>query len=251
MLIGGYDDLHLRCSDRQRTAHVYPSIQILYHKPTLLLLLCLIPNEKKNRFHKQSTSMFLRFWFWCKICCISRMKKFLAIFCILLIAIPFAATYTYLSMQKKSIKKGIKSRIISGIDENELCLLGFLKSETDEKLRFEHEKEFEYLGEMYDIVDVKCSGDSIYYLCWWDHEETKLNKKLKKLLERHMDTKNRNDKRHIGFSMFCKGLYNNAIASPLPFLPHPLQMYYHPKEAKLFSLKISPPSPPPKSTNTI
>ncbi len=72
--------------------------------------------------------------------------------------------------------------MIAKIDPSELVLLKFTKKESREQLRWEHAKEFEYKGEMYDIVNKTELGDSIFYWCWWDYEETKLNKKLDHLL---------------------------------------------------------------------
>ena len=94
------------------------------------------------------------------------------------------------------IKKSIKRKMIAGIDKEELVLLKFTKMEAERDLRWEHSKEFEYRGEMYDIVERTSKGDSIFYWCWWDHEETQLNLALSDLAEKALgkDSK-RNQKR--------------------------------------------------------
>ena len=103
----------------------------------------------------------------------------LLLFCLIA---PITATFTFLHYQKKQIKKEVKRQIIAGIDKEELVLLKFTEEESQTKLRWEHSKEFEYNGQMYDIVDKEIRGDTIYYWCWWDHEETELNKKLDNLV---------------------------------------------------------------------
>ena len=72
---------------------------------------------------------------------------------------------------------------MEGLDPSELVLLTFAKSETENLLQWEHSREFEYGGEMYDVVETRKNKDSVSYLCWWDNEETKLNQQLSKLLD--------------------------------------------------------------------
>ncbi len=80
------------------------------------------------------------------------------------------------------VRKEIKRKIIAGIDKNELVLLKFSEKDKQNLLKWEHSKEFEYLGEMYDVVETNTVGDTTFYWCWWDYEETKLNKQLSKLV---------------------------------------------------------------------
>jgi len=83
-----------------------------------------------------------------------------------------------LHFKKYRVKKEIKKRIISRLDKAELVLLKFSKDQALSELIWEHSKEFEYHNQMYDVVETETLGDSIFYWCWWDHEETKLNKEL-------------------------------------------------------------------------
>lgn len=52
---------------------------------------------------------------------------------------------------------------------------------------------------MYDIVETIKQGDSIFYYCWWDHQETKLNKELAKLLSYFLgnDSKSNDNKKRV------------------------------------------------------
>lgn len=112
------------------------------------------------------------------------MKKIISIALILSIAAPFWITFSIIQLQKYSLKKEVKKQIINGLDKKDLVLLKFSKEETDEKLNWEHSKEFEYSGVMYDIVESKTEADSVYYWCWEDREETELNIKLNTLVEK-------------------------------------------------------------------
>lgn len=104
------------------------------------------------------------------------LKKLTGIFLLAIMLVPFTGTYFWLQYQKKIIRKEVKTKIINKIDRKELVMFIFTKEETETKLRWEHSKEFEYLGQMYDIVESNTNGDTITYWCWHDHKETKLNK---------------------------------------------------------------------------
>lgn len=69
------------------------------------------------------------------------------------------------------------------IPSNELIKLKFSTSQVHHELRWVHAKEFEHKGEMFDIVYQIHEPDSILYICWWDHEETELNKRVKRLAQ--------------------------------------------------------------------
>jgi hypothetical protein len=91
-------------------------------------------------------------------------------------------TYLYLSNQKKQLKREVKWEIIEGIDKSELVFIKLTKAEAKEKLEWEHSKEFEFQGEMYDVVEFEETADSVKYWCWWDDEETALNENLAQVL---------------------------------------------------------------------
>jgi hypothetical protein len=115
---------------------------------------------------------------------------FKQLFSILLISTligPFLGITLYLKHEKRMLKREIKHRIIEGIDKSELVELTFTDLEAETQLRWEHSKEFEYNGEMYDVVESKSDNGKITYWCWWDNEETSLNKQLNKLLARALN----------------------------------------------------------------
>lgn len=107
--------------------------------------------------------------------------KIISLFLLLSFVVPVVSTYLVLNYKKKQIKKEVKWKMISGIPKEELVLLKFTEKEKKTKLKWKHSKEFEYNGEMYDIVESNVIGDTTYYWLWWDHEETQLNKQLTKL----------------------------------------------------------------------
>ena len=83
--------------------------------------------------------------------------------------------------QKKQIRKELKHQIIAGIDKSELVEFTFSTQEAA-NLSWEHAKEFEYNGYMYDVVERLDKGDTIVMWCWKDDQETQLNQKLNSLM---------------------------------------------------------------------
>ncbi len=71
---------------------------------------------------------------------------------------------------------------MASLNFQSLSFLKFSHAEVNQKLRWEHSKEFEYKGKMYDVFKSKNDKDSVFYWCWLDKEETKLNTQLKSVL---------------------------------------------------------------------
>ncbi|MEZ4993608.1 MAG: hypothetical protein R2824_24510 [Saprospiraceae bacterium] len=101
---------------------------------------------------------------------------------ILSLLVPSAGTFLWVYWHKLQIRREVKERMITGMDEQELMLLKFTEAEARSELDWEHAREFEYHGQMYDVVRSEVKGDTIYYLCWPDNAETKLNRQLNELV---------------------------------------------------------------------
>lgn len=139
--------------------------------------------------------------------------------------------------------------MIAGLDPNELVLLKFSKKEATEKLRWEHAKEFEYNGQMYDVVTKSVEGDTVYYRCWWDHEETLLNQKLRKLVASAFEKDENRQRNQVQLQVyfqtfFCASVFDWQIMAPFILVAtHQSTQctnYFTP-------IPLSPPTPPPKA----
>lgn len=139
------------------------------------------------------------------------MKRLTALLLFFAILLPFAVTFCILQHEKKQLKRSVKHQIINEIEMNELVYLQFSKNEVDQKLDWEHSKEFEYQGEMYDVVKTVETVDSIAYYCWWDNKETALNKKLAETLSGLLPLNTEKNKSQKLLSNFSKSLFCNSI----------------------------------------
>jgi hypothetical protein len=189
---------------------------------------------------------FLQWYFFEKtyLCC--QMKRVIAIALFLSLLLPFYGTYTWLKVQKKQVKRTVKWKMIEGINPQELETLVLSKEAARQELRWIHSREFEYRGEMYDIVETIESKDSIRYICWWDHEETRLNRHLSGLVEKlfQKNPTTRAHQQHV--VMFYRMLFFNDIEMP-NFRQYPLTI--NPIVSEILqptSNRLAPPTPPPK-----
>lgn len=175
------------------------------------------------------------------------MKNIIAILLVFCLALPFWGSYSYLKMEKRQVKRTIKRQIMKGIDRDKLVLLKFSKKETQTLLRWEHPKEFEFYGQMYDIVHKELRGDSIWYWCWWDYEETALNRYLAILVAKSMgknpqNTETQNKLRVFSGNLFCNDRQNLNLKENLSY-----EIFFQYLADHYSSVEISPPAPPPKA----
>ncbi len=134
--------------------------------------------------------------------------------------------------------------MIAGLDKNELVLFKFTDTEAQTELNWEHSKEFEYKGQMYDVVEKLIQGDTIYYWCWWDHEETKLNKQLDRLLANVLgDNPQRQEKKSQLADFFKKLFYESPKNQTVLITKQRIRHFAYTED--LPSIYILPPVPPP------
>lgn len=175
------------------------------------------------------------------------MKRRLAVILLIFVLIaPSAVTYLWLRHQKEMVRKQVKHQMIEGIDHEDLVYLKFAKSELNSEVRWEHSKEFEYREQMYDIVERIETKDSVAFWCWWDYEETRLNRELKKLAQdAFRQNPQKNDRQSRLFS-FLKCLYYDP-----PFQWSATDQFTKTNRDffwinNFISISIPPASPPPR-----
>ena len=161
--------------------------------------------------------------------------------------VPITGTYIWLKYEKKLIKREMKQKMICEIDESELAILKFAKSEVGYKLHFENANEFEFESQMYDVVEFELSEDSIIYKCWCDNDESRLNKKLANLVSDFLNAnqkKQENDKKLINY---LKTLYCEEFSDLLMWPQTQINTKNKPPFCYYSSLGVLPNIPPPKS----
>jgi len=173
-------------------------------------------------------------------------KKLIPFFFLFLFIAPFYGMFLYLTLQQKNIKQNVNKKIEKGIPHNELVQLSFSKKEIHEILRWEHEKEFEFQGQMYDVVEITKSRDSITYLCWWDKAETISKKNMQKLLHAGINKSNPVEHLPSSFSDYYKSIY--LVIYPFKWVEKFIYAGNNPITNKTCkgTLSLQPLSPPPR-----
>lgn len=165
---------------------------------------------------------------------------------ICVLADPVAGTFIWLHYQKTIIKKEVRTQIRAGIDRDDLVLVKLSKKEVQTKLKWEHSGEFEYGDQMYDVVDTLTLGDMVYYWCWRDHKETKLNRRLDKLAARTLGKDDKIKEKSWCLISFFRSLYCTAPTNWMGLTSKSVFNLY----CFLFdihsSITIQPPTPPPQ-----
>lgn len=162
------------------------------------------------------------------------------------VADPTAGSLTWLNLERAIVKKEVDRHIVAGIEASDLVLLKFSREEAETLLRWEHAREFEYDGQMYDVVETWAHGDTVYYRCWWDREETALNNRMRVLALRAFGDAPRVGDRGdpSGSSLRPSSLVipgDWAFPTPGPSDPRPPLM-----ADRYLSIVIPPLTPPPR-----
>lgn len=174
------------------------------------------------------------------------MRKLTAIFLFFCLVAPFFGTYGWLKMEKRKVKKTIKWRMIAGMDKSELVLLKFTNEEAETQLEWEHSREFEYNGQMYDVVEKSVHGDTIWYRCWPDDEETKLNLQLNELVASAMGKNPVNKDSRDRLNNFLKSLYCSDSSDKNLLANNAKKISPFHFSSDYSSIRFSPPAPPPE-----
>lgn len=172
----------------------------------------------------------------------------LGIFLLASLVFVLMGSFIGLQLQRKAVRKSVKWKMLEGIPADQLVCLQFSKTNVDDVLNWKHSKEFSYKEEMYDIVYKKETTDSVYYYCWWDHEETALNKKLSALiyiaLNQNASGKSTNNKLQV----LLQVLFFQSTSKPeFDNCPQLSRLYFHTDVLSIGNAGMSPPNPPPET----
>ena len=174
------------------------------------------------------------------------LKRIVTIIILLCLIAPLCGSYLYIYLKKISIKKEVAEIIKSQPDEKDVIVLTFSEEEKNTVLEWKHDREFEFRGRMYDIIDHRKEGELYIYTCYKDHKETSLNREKEKLIAKSLGQdpqQKKQDKqiKNLFSTLFCKDYFawSSNINPPSNF------------EFLIFNFKfssiiIAPLAPPPK-----
>lgn len=158
--------------------------------------------------------------------------------------LPFIGVFGWLTMEKQLLRKEVKHSLMSQTPNEELVQLRINKKDTLRILKWKHSKEFEYKGEMYDIVRRSYTQSDVVYFVWWDNEETELNQKLDGLTAFLFDQSPQKKRSSKQFSFLFSLLFFEK--DEINILPRILEKHkdvfvYHDLSSEIYMNVITPP----------
>lgn len=154
---------------------------------------------------------------------------------------PMSLAMLWLNWDIALMQNTVEERIEKEENPRELVTLTFTISESQTLLDWEHEREFEYQGQMYDVVEIHENGDQISYVVWPDHEETKLKRLLGELLDWDLEENEESESISQHFQLFSSKSSLEIQISKLVTRPEKFPTF----QKSYYSLALCPPSPPP------
>lgn len=158
--------------------------------------------------------------------------------------IPFSGTMLFLHYEKGRAKRHAMEMMNHAKDAK---LIRIAVHENEMKhLKWEQPWEFEYKGEMHDIVSQELMADSIIYHCIIDKKETSINKEIVKFIAGFFDDNPLHDQQLLSFMDFVKHLAP-ITEIMLSYLPHISMNTCFERDMILdFAFAEEPPTPPPQ-----
>jgi hypothetical protein len=122
-------------------------------------------------------------------------------------SIPFTGTMMYLQ-HEKGIAKHVMSEYLQAYAKKDVVDIIIHKDQIHTILAWEHEREFEFAGEMYDVISSQIMGDSIIYQCLHDAKETSINKRILSFIKSYLKDESGSDVSLIVYSDIFKVLHH-------------------------------------------
>jgi hypothetical protein len=117
----------------------------------------------------ENASCKILFGFYCKI-----MKKLISIGILFIFLYNIGGYYPWFSILQNNIQNEIEEEIEEGLKSEDLTLIIVLAEKVQEISWIKPNREFQYNGDMYDVVKIKNIPGKKYYYCLNDKKEKQL-----------------------------------------------------------------------------
>ena len=152
---------------------------------------------------------------------------------------PPGLAILFFSWQKHQVKEAVKAHLLAGMGASELTELKLSKADAAVLLEWENSREFEYQGQMFDVVESAIEGDSIRYICYQDHAESRLKRELRRLLARPL----KDDPATAGTTQRLISFYQSLFCAERPSWIPPV--WVKPRAGFFYASHFGVPAGPP------
>ena len=155
-------------------------------------------------------------------------KTLLPLTLLVILLLKMGGFYAILSYERHEIREKVERKLLNSIEKSELiCIVA--NTENLPKIKWERaEKEFSFEGNLYDVVYAENALGVTHYYCLSDKDETILEAKIDKLLEKQSE--------HLPFGRQSKAMLN-FLSEPLTIHQNPTFCfnYFFDKNPSIFS----------------
>jgi len=162
--------------------------------------------------------------------------KLTSIFLLTCLCCALLGYHLVFHVQLATVKSEMKAFLRNQKDHKELTQLILSKTESHH-LHWEDENEFRYRGEMYDVIEMKSTGDTVIFHCIADEKETTLFNQYQK-----------NNKRNGSSSFIFQLITASYILPTNHLLQQPekaIQSHFRDQSPSLKNPPSTVPQPPP------
>ncbi|MDX2283737.1 MAG: hypothetical protein NW241_06220 [Bacteroidia bacterium] len=173
----------------------------------------------------------------------------IALLCCLIL--PHAGLQGWLAYETYAARQAAWERLEGRTESQTLVYLRFSRDAARTQLRWEHAREFEYRGQMYDIVSEEIRSDSVRYGCWPDARETELRQAAREAAGRMLGAGARSRQRSRALAQLLTQVYMPAGTAWQPEMPEKPAVRYAAHAPGAGLLPPAPEAPPPEGPSSV
>lgn len=167
-----------------------------------------------------------------------------ALICCLIL--PHAGLQGWLICETYAARESAYAQLERGIAPEMLVYLVFSREAARTGLHWEHAREFEYQGQMYDVVSEELQGDSVRYGCWPDARETELRQEARAAAGRLLGAGARSRQRSSAWARLLTLICMPGGSAWQPVPPAKPAVRYAAHTPGIGMLQPAPEAPPPE-----
>ena len=174
-------------------------------------------------------------------------RRIMPVIFLIVFFMPVSSTYFLFKIRQTGIRQSVEKTMDEGGEEHRIEVLKIPFS-VEKQGDFERteENEFRYKGKMYDVVRLEKHGNSTWYWCMWDEDETALEDKLSVAEGRAAGAFAYNENTEEMISFFLNSLYIHNSEYVFYF---PVKYLIATRPSKRYirvNRSLTPPTPPPQ-----
>jgi len=102
-----------------------------------------------------------------------RITPYTGLWLLLLWGLPYWGARTGFAVREAQIERKAQEAML-GLSDDQLFHFSIHHVDSSRLFRWEHSREFEFQGQMFDVARRESRGDSLHFWCYWDTAETDL-----------------------------------------------------------------------------